>query len=422
MTDAVDFALESDLPTAEMLGRYPHVWKGLTETPWAITESMRDVIVTIAARRLAGEKLTAVELETAIDGREAHKLPYHVSYSAGPRAASSSRGRRATGQIAVLPLYGVMAARLGLIGQMSGGSSVESFMASFNQAMNDDQVSSILIDIDSPGGSTDLVAELGQLIYDARGDKPIAAIANTDACSAAYWVLTQADESACTPSGKVGSVGVYGIHQDLSEALAKAGVKPTVIQAGRYKTELHPFGPLSKEALDYHQGVVNAHYDMFVDAVARGTGVAASKVKSDFGEGRVLMAKPALNVGMIDRVATFDQMLNRLATGQVTAGKRSTSVAVTRHLELDADDMPPDDNTPDECATCGHDVHAGPCPADGATRPESLPAGDPGDSLPAPAGENPQPTHAVDSLLHRRAVREALRPPAAPAASKEENA
>jgi ClpP class serine protease len=125
--------------------------------------------------------------------------------------------------------------------EMSGGTSVQRFKQSLEAALADDKVTSIMLDIDSPGGSTDLIPEMAAQIRQARKQKPIVAMANTAAASAAYWLGSQASEFVVSPSGKVGSIGVFAAHTDVSEAEAKAGVKTTLISAGKFKTEMSPF-------------------------------------------------------------------------------------------------------------------------------------------------------------------------------------
>lgn len=365
---------------ADTRRRLPHVAKTLDEMTWAVTAPMLATIQEIYARRMAGERFSELELDErlataahrGVNAIDVQTIEYHI---AGGRGSSGGR----TGQIAVLPLYGVMMPRAGLFAQMSGGCSVEQFTAAFNAAMNDPSVSAILIDVDSPGGSTGLVPELGQAIYDARGEKPIAAIANTDAGSGAYWVASQCDELAVTPSGMVGSIGCYGTHQDLSAALEKIGVKTTIISYGKYKTELAPTQPLTPEAKQAVQSVVDEFGTMFEAAVARGRGVTQARVADGFGQGRMVTAKNAVSAGMADRTATFDQMVTRLARGQVKAGKPTRGATATmigggfRTVEIAAT---PDDDEPmsGTCASCPHDAEMhdgdqndGPCTTAGCS-------------------------------------------------------
>ena len=84
------------------------------------------------------------------------------------------------------------------------------------------------------------VAELADQIQSARASKPVVAIANSLAASAAYWIGCAAGEFYVTPGGEVGSIGVWQAHFDYSQAIASEGVKPTLISAGKYKVEGNP--------------------------------------------------------------------------------------------------------------------------------------------------------------------------------------
>ncbi len=132
--------------------------------------------------------------------------------------------------------------------ESSGGTSVQGVARQFRAAMADPDIGRVILDVDSPGGQVGGVEELAREIYQARGQKPVTAIANGLAASAAYWIATAADEFVVTPSGQVGSIGVFGMHQDVSAALEKDGVKVTMVSAGKYKTEGNPFEPLTDEA------------------------------------------------------------------------------------------------------------------------------------------------------------------------------
>ena len=145
------------------------------------------------------------------------------------------------------------------------------------------------MDVDSPGGSVFGLKELSQKIFDARGTKPIYAVANSMAGSAAYYIASAADQMIVTPSGEVGSIGTIAIHEDMSVALENEGVKITVIKAGRFKGEGNNFEPLSEEAISNAKREVDAYYGQFVDAVARNRGVSPKAVRNGFGEGRMVM-------------------------------------------------------------------------------------------------------------------------------------
>jgi signal peptide peptidase SppA len=216
--------------------------------------------------------------------------------------------------IAVLPLYGVVTQRGNMVDDISGpgSTSTQKFTSALRQVLADDTVGQILIDIDSPGGSVYGVAELAAEIVKARAQKPVVAVANSLAASAAYWIGCSASEFYVTPGGEVGSIGVWQAHFDYSKALEEEGVKPTLISAGKFKVEGNPYVPLDPEAQAFMQSRVDDYYNAFIKAVAKGRGVSIGDVRDGMGEGRVLGADAALTAKMVDGIATFDDVLAKM--------------------------------------------------------------------------------------------------------------
>ena len=222
--------------------------------------------------------------------------------------------------IAVLPLYGVVTQRGNMVDDISGpgSTSTQKFTSALRQVLADDTVGQILIDIDSPGGSVYGVAELATEIVKARAQKPVVAVANSLAASAAYWIGCSAGEFYVTPGGEVGSIGVWQAHFDYSKALEEEGVKPTLISAGKFKVEGNPYVPLDPEAQAFMQSRVDDYYNAFIKAVAKGRGVSVADVRDGMGEGRVLGADAALAAKMVDGVATFDDVLAKMQKAAVS--------------------------------------------------------------------------------------------------------
>ncbi len=275
-----------------------------------------------------------------------------IDVDAMPAVAKVPRLPSIKGSIGVLPLTGPITQRGG--GMMSfffGGTSTDDFGAAFDSMMADDSVGAILMDVDSPGGGVYGVEELGTKIREAQGTKPIVAVANSMAASAAYWLASQADQLFVTPGGDVGSIGVYMLHADFSEALAMDGIKPTFISAGKHKVEGNQFEPLTDEAREQFQSEVDRYYDMFVGAVAKGRGVTATVVKKDFGEGRLVGAKDAVAAGMADGVASFDEVLSGMLSkqkGRKRAAAGTYSAPIVIASQGAALEVPPDPDPEDE--------------------------------------------------------------------------
>ena len=243
---------------------------------------------------------------------------------AGPRGARAARPpprrRGVAAGTAVLSIVGVLDQREGWLTMLGLGVSCTSISAALNDALNDPSIGRIVIDVDSPGGSVAGVIELADEIYAARSKKPIVAVANSSAASAAFWLGSQATKLYASPGAEVGSVGVFVQHEDVSKAMADAGIGVTLISAGRHKTEGNPFSALDPNAQAFMQSRVDAYYGAFVGAVARGRGVPPSKVRSGMGEGRLVGADQALAEKMVDGVATLAEVLTgRLALGGSTS-------------------------------------------------------------------------------------------------------
>jgi signal peptide peptidase SppA len=232
-----------------------------------------------------------------------------------------------SGGVAVIPLYGVVTQRGNMVDDVSGPGSVstQQFAAALRQALADETVSQILIDIDSPGGSVYGVSELADEIASARTQKPVVAIANSLAASAAYWIGCSASEFYVSPGGEVGSIGVWQAHFDYSQAFATEGVKPTLISAGKYKVEGNPYAPLDEEAQAFMQSRVDDYYTTFTKAVARGRGVPISQVRDGMGQGRVLGADAALAQNMVDGIATFDDVVKKMRRDAKTPARSKVS-------------------------------------------------------------------------------------------------
>ena len=213
--------------------------------------------------------------------------------------------------VSVLSVTGVIEPTAGIMTALAMGTSMRQFMSELVIAKYA-ETSAIALVIDSPGGSARLVTEAAQLLREVRQHKPIIAIVTGTCASAAYWLAAQATRIEATQSADIGGVGVFCAHVDTSKALEKEGLTVTLLSAGRHKTEGNPTQPLDATARAHLQARVDEQYGWFVQDLAAGRRVPEATVRHGFGEGRVLSAPEALKAGMIDRVATLDDSLNRL--------------------------------------------------------------------------------------------------------------
>lgn len=283
-------------------------------TPWAVHQdtylTMRSVMHRWASNAPAGEDVMA-------------RIDHDKSIMVARRQDVAQAG---AGVVAVLPLYGLLAQRRQIQDVSGPGvTSLSQFSADFRAAINDSSVASILIDIDSPGGSVFGVSELADEIRASK--KPVVAIANSMAASAAYWIGSAANEFYCTPSGMVGSIGVISEHMDISDRLKMDGFSPTIISAGKFKAEGNHFGPLTDECKENMQALADTYYHDFVSSVAKGRGVPIAAVREGMGQGRMVMSQDAVKEKMIDGVMTFDQLARKMVAGSSVQTQKPASKA-----------------------------------------------------------------------------------------------
>lgn len=291
--------------TQQMRNLYPHVLAALTSRPWAIHEATMSTILSIMELRADGLRWSPEEIEARLEAAQK---------SNGPR-----KGGGRSANVAVVPVYGVITPRAGNMAT-SGSSTAESIRNDFRAAMADEDVDSIVFDVDSPGGVVDGLPELFDEIYSARGRKPMTAVANTQMASGALWIAAAADRIVASPSATVGSIGVIGVHQDKSEKYAKDGIRHTIIKTSPYKGEGHDSSPLSEDAQAHMLSEAMEYDDMFAGALAQARGVAVESVRSDYGQGRMLTAKRALSAGLIDGIETLESAVQSSALTAMGGG------------------------------------------------------------------------------------------------------
>ncbi len=271
--------------------------------PWAIEPAKLLEIQAIYATHLRGEKIDIAALEAKI-GRP---------LASEPKAYSVQDG------VAILPIEGVIAKRANLFSQISGGVSTELVGRDFRDALADPAVHSIILTIDSPGGTVDGTQTLADLI--ASSTKPVVSLASGTMASAAYWIGSAASSIYITDSTTVvGSIGVVATHQDVSKAQAAQGIKTTEIYAGKYKRIASSYEPLTKEGKQVMQDQVDYTYGLFVEAVAKQRGVSTDTVLQNMADGRIFIGQQAIDAGLVDGVSTLDVLVQQLNQDRSSSG------------------------------------------------------------------------------------------------------
>ena len=246
----------------------------------------------------------------------------------GPRTMPSG-----TPGIAVIPVHGTLVKRTAGLDAASGLTSYTEIAAMLDSALADPQVAGILLDIDSPGGEASGSFELARRVREASAVKPVWAVANDSAYSAAYAIGSAANRLIVSETGGVGSIGVIALHIDQSVKDANDGYRYTAVTAGTHKNDFSPHQPLTDEAKAELQAEVDRLYGLFVDHVASMRTLGTDDVRAT--EAGLYFGANAIAAGLADAVGTFESALTDFSlflssrsrkSPQARAGTRTEAV------------------------------------------------------------------------------------------------
>ena len=266
----------------------PHLAARLFGVPLAIHRPKLDVILSVLGARVGLADLAAP-----------------VGYTPAARALGPPSGK-----VAVIPIHGTLVRRTSGIEAESGLASYTGIAAQLDAALASPEIAAILLDIDSPGGESGGVFDLADRIRAASEVKPIWAVANDMAFSAAYALASAAARVFVARTGGVGSIGVIAMHVDQSVKDAHDGVRYTAVFAGDRKNDLNPHEPISNEAHAVLKAEVDRIYDLFVETVARHRGLDADAVRAT--EAGLFFGPDAVATGLADAVGSLDDALTQL--------------------------------------------------------------------------------------------------------------
>lgn len=229
-----------------------------------------------------------------------------------------------SGDIAIVSLTGPMVKNESYLTDYYGFSSTVSTQRAIEAAASDGEVNSIVLRIESPGGSVAGLYELGEAVSKAAKIKPVIAQVSDMAASAAYYVASQATEIRINQMGMVGSIGTRLMMYDYSKAYEDAGIKAIPIDTGEFKSAGAEGTVVTDAQIADFQRIVDAYFKDFVQKVAVGRGMTEDQVLK-VADGRMFFADEAISFGLVDQISTLDQTLSGLK--QERARRTSTAQA-----------------------------------------------------------------------------------------------
>jgi len=281
----------------------PYLASRLYGTPLLIARPKLEVILGVVARKLSGDTLATPPPATVDTGM--------------------TGGLQIVEGIAILPVLGTLVRRSSYIAAASGLTSYHDIEAMAEAAFADPQVKAVLLEIDSSGGEAGGVFDLAQRLraLSKTSGKPLLAISDEAALSAAYAIACAADRVWLTRTAEVGSIGVVAVHVDESVADAKAGLNYTFLHAGAHKVDGHPHAPLPEPVAADIQTDIEQLHDQFIALVAGFRRLTPEAIRDT--EARLYRGDAAIQAGLADQIGTRSEAIAALQRQLAMSASRS---------------------------------------------------------------------------------------------------
>ena len=172
-------------------------------------------------------------------------------------------------------------------------------LAAVEALAENDDARAVVVHIDSPGGTVAGGESLHRALRYVSERKPVVAVLDGLATSAAYMVAIAADRIYARESTLTGSVGVVLRTAEISRLLETIGVRTRTFRSGGLKSVPDPMEPVSPQAAAAAQGLIDEVYAMFRDLVLERRGLASAE---EFADGRVFTGRRAVEAGLVDEI------------------------------------------------------------------------------------------------------------------------
>jgi signal peptide peptidase SppA len=250
----------------------PRILARVFDAPLAVEPGRAETLARVLAPRLVGQGVLPV-----------------------PEIAADRADMAVMDGVARIAVHGTLVARGGFVDAASGLRSYEQIAADLEAALADPSVRAIVLDVDSPGGEMTGLVPLVRKLRAARAVKPVSAVAQDQALSAAYAIASAAGSLYASETAILGSIGVIVMHLDQSAMDEQLGLRWTPIIGGAHKADFSSHTPLSDGARARLQAVVDEAYAVLVHEVAANLGTSEAAIRAT--EARIMTAREAVASG-----------------------------------------------------------------------------------------------------------------------------
>lgn len=266
------------------MSNLPNVERAIFSTPWAIQPEVMEAMVEIVEQKLRG-----------LDSKE---------FERDPKEEKDWKPYMA-GTVAVVPINGVLMRKAGMLERISGATSMTRIQSMLKESMGM-EAKATMLKFDSPGGEVTGTAETGRFIRKMANSspRPVIAFSEDRMASAAYWLASQADRVIATSDAITGSIGVVVRILDTSRLEKNSGLDMHVLRTGPNKAT--GTGAVTDEQLKVYRELRDEAFTEFIKAVES---ARSMKLSDEVLTGRIYSGQGALKAGLLDEVATFEEVI-----------------------------------------------------------------------------------------------------------------
>ena len=283
--------------------KFSHIISHLFYEPLLITPQRHAALCQFVEARLAGGMSGAADV--TVEAQPARAAAGDDDVGGQPAEERSEPVR--IDKTVIIPVHGTLVAHPEDIAMSECGCSMEDLNEMIETAERDPQVTRMIFDFRTPGGTVTGIPETGRKILNSS--KETVAFTDSECCSGGIWLAAQCDRFYATQSSRVGSVGVYVMGWDMTGRMRKAGVKVNAVSAGKYKLLGAYWKPMGDDERALLQNRVDKIYAQFTDALE------SQRVVNDehFGNGLVFDGEEAAHIGFTDGVVEgIDDIIERM--------------------------------------------------------------------------------------------------------------
>ena len=187
------------------------------------------------------------------------------------------------------------------------------FVAEIDKIRKDKTVKSVVLRVNSPGGSVVASEKIRTALKLLMDEKPLVASYGNYAASGGYWISAGVQKIYSDATCLTGSIGVFSMIPEFSKTAGKVGVNMVTVGSNKHSDMYSLMRPFDAEETASLQAYVEDIYGRFVGLVAEGRSLETQAV-DDMAQGRVWVGTDAIGLGLVDEIGGLREAVDYAAS------------------------------------------------------------------------------------------------------------